>query len=128
MGRDPVEHAKRGKYKPPAMQVCGDFYGQEGSLSTALDKSIQQVIAQPITNIYEEIFSDYSFDIYLDKFDKELEQRGLRFTRYANDVLTFTKSEMAANHHFFDYVYDCYLHIFSYNKKKRQSFSKITGI
>ena len=29
--------------------------------------------------------------------DKELEQRGLRFTRYADDVLIFTKSEMAAN-------------------------------
>lgn len=36
-------------------------------------------------------------NIYLDKLDKELEQRGLRFTRYADDVLIFTKSEMAAN-------------------------------
>ena len=35
-------------------------------------------------------------NIYLDKLDKELEQRGLRFTRYADDVLIFTKSEMAA--------------------------------
>ena len=34
---------------------------------------------------------------HLDKLDKELEQRGLRFTRYADDVLIFTKSEMAAN-------------------------------
>ena len=37
------------------------------------------------------------FNIYLDKLDKELEQRGLRFTRYADDVRIFTKSEMAAN-------------------------------
>jgi RNA-directed DNA polymerase len=37
-------------------------------------------------------------NIYLDKLDKELEQRGLRFVRYADDVLIFTKSEMAANH------------------------------
>lgn len=29
--------------------------------------------------------------------DKELEQREIRFTRYADDVLIFTKSEMAAN-------------------------------
>lgn len=36
-------------------------------------------------------------NIYLDKLDKELEQRELRFTRYADDVLIFTKSEKAAN-------------------------------
>lgn len=36
-------------------------------------------------------------NIYLDKLDKELEQRGLRFTRYADDVLIFTKSEKSAN-------------------------------
>lgn len=36
-------------------------------------------------------------NIYLDKFDKELENRGLRFVRYADDVNIFVKSEMAAN-------------------------------
>jgi len=36
-------------------------------------------------------------NIYLDKLDKELEQRGLRFVRYTDDVLIVTKSEMAAN-------------------------------
>lgn len=36
-------------------------------------------------------------NVYLDKLDKELEERGHRFTRYADDVLIFTKSEMAAN-------------------------------
>lgn len=36
-------------------------------------------------------------NIYLDKFDKELEKRGLRFVRYADDVIIFTKSEAAAN-------------------------------
>lgn len=35
-------------------------------------------------------------NIYLDKLDKELENRGLRFTRYADDVVIFCKSEMAA--------------------------------
>ncbi len=36
-------------------------------------------------------------NVYLDKLDKELEARGLRFVRYADDVLIFTRSEMAAN-------------------------------
>lgn len=36
-------------------------------------------------------------NIYLDKFDKELESRGLRFVRYADDVNIFVKSEMAAD-------------------------------
>ena len=158
-------------------------------IPTALDRTIQQAISQPISDIYEEIFSDYSYgfrpgrschdairqaleylndgyewvvdidieqffdkvnhdkliqilreqvndsttlnlirkylkagvmenglekatitgvpqggplsvvcsNVYLDKLDKELEHRGLRFTRYADDVLIFTKSEMAAN-------------------------------
>ena len=158
-------------------------------IPTALDRTIQQAISQPISDIYEEIFSDYSYgfrpgrschdairqaleylndgyewvvdidieqffdkvnhdkliqilreqvndsttlnlirkylkagvmenglekatitgvpqggplsvvcsNVYLDKLDKELEHRGLRFTRYADDVLIITKSEMAAN-------------------------------
>lgn len=33
-------------------------------------------------------------NIYLDKFDKELEGRGLKFTRV---VCTYVKSEMSAN-------------------------------
>ena len=36
-------------------------------------------------------------NIYLDEFDKELEARGLRFVRYADDSNIFVKSEMAAN-------------------------------
>ena len=36
-------------------------------------------------------------NIYLDKFDKELEERGLCFVRYADDSNIFVKSEMAAN-------------------------------
>lgn len=36
-------------------------------------------------------------NIYLDKFDKELESRNLRFTRYADDCIIFVKSEKAAN-------------------------------
>lgn len=35
-------------------------------------------------------------NIYLDKFDKELEQRGLRFVRYADDCNIFVKSDVAA--------------------------------
>ena len=36
-------------------------------------------------------------NIYLDKFDKELEARGLHFVRYADDCNIFVKCEMAAN-------------------------------
>lgn len=36
-------------------------------------------------------------NIYLDKFDKELENRNLRFVRYADDCIIFMKSEMSAN-------------------------------
>ena len=36
-------------------------------------------------------------NIYLNKFDKELEERGLRFVRYADDCDIFVKSEMSAN-------------------------------
>ena len=36
-------------------------------------------------------------NIYLDKFDKELEERGLKFSRYADDSDIFVKSELAAD-------------------------------
>ena len=36
-------------------------------------------------------------NIYLDKFDKELEYRGLRFVRYADDCDIFVRSEKAAD-------------------------------
>ena len=32
-------------------------------------------------------------NILLDDFDKELELRGLRFVRYADDLLVFTRTE-----------------------------------
>ena len=35
-------------------------------------------------------------NILLDDFDKELERRGLRFVRYADDFLVFTKTNLAA--------------------------------
>lgn len=36
-------------------------------------------------------------NVYLDKLDKELEMRGLRYVRYADDCNIFVKSEQAAN-------------------------------
>lgn len=36
-------------------------------------------------------------NVYLDKLDQELEARGLRFVRYADDCNIFVKSEMAAD-------------------------------
>ena len=35
-------------------------------------------------------------NVLLDDLDKELEKRGLRFVRYADDFLVFTKSETAS--------------------------------
>ena len=40
---------------------------------------------------------DLGSNVYLDKLDRELESRGLRFVRYADDCNIFVKSEMAAN-------------------------------
>lgn len=36
-------------------------------------------------------------NIYLNEFDKELESRGLHFTRYADDCVIYVRSEAAAN-------------------------------
>lgn len=36
-------------------------------------------------------------NVYLHQLDEELEKRGLRFTRYADDILIYVKSVMAAN-------------------------------
>ena len=36
-------------------------------------------------------------NVYLDQFDRELQSRGLRFVRYADDCTVYVKSEMAAN-------------------------------
>lgn len=36
-------------------------------------------------------------NLYLDQADKELERRGLRFTRYADDMLIYVRSEKAAD-------------------------------
>ena len=36
-------------------------------------------------------------NVYLDKLDKELEERGLHFARYADDCNIYVKSEMSAN-------------------------------
>lgn len=66
-------------------------YLQAGILEDGLIKSTTRGVPQggPLSVV--------SSNIYLDKFDKELESRGLRFVRYADDVVIFTKSEMAAN-------------------------------
>ena len=66
-------------------------YLRAGVMENGLEKATKTGIPQggPLSVILS--------NIYLDKLDKELEERELRFTRYADDVLIFTKSEMAAN-------------------------------
>ena len=64
---------------------------QAGIMEKGLVKS--NTIGMPQGGSLSPILSN----IYLDKFDKELEQRGLHFVRYADDSNIFVKSEMAAN-------------------------------
>lgn len=66
-------------------------YLRAGVMENGLEKATKTGVPQggPLSVILS--------NIYLDKLDKELEQRGLRFTRYADDVLIFTRSEMSAN-------------------------------
>ena len=66
-------------------------YLRAGVMENGLEKATKTGVPQggPLSVILS--------NIYLDKLDKELEERGLRFTRYADDVLIFTRSEMSAN-------------------------------
>lgn len=64
---------------------------QAGIMEKGLVKS--NTIGMPQGGTLSPILSN----IYLDKFDKELEQRGLHFVRYADDSNIFVKSEMTAN-------------------------------
>lgn len=66
-------------------------YLKAGAMEKGLEKATTSGVPQggPLSVVLS--------NVYLDKLDKELEQRGLRFTRYADDTMVFTKSEMAAN-------------------------------
>lgn len=66
-------------------------YLRAGVMENGLEKATKTGVPQggPLSVILS--------NIYLDKLDKELEQRGLRFTRYADDVQIFTGSEKSAN-------------------------------
>ena len=66
-------------------------YLQAGILDKGLVRS--STIGTPQGGLISVILSN----IYLDKFDKELESRNLRFARYADDCIIFVKSEMSAN-------------------------------
>ena len=66
-------------------------YLQAGVMENGLESPTEDGVPQggPLSPILS--------NIYLDKFDKELESRGLHFVRYADDCNIFVKSEMAAN-------------------------------
>ena len=59
----------------------------ENGLVSPTDKGVPQ--GSPLSPILS--------NVYLDKLDRELEARGLRFARYADDCNIFVKSELAAN-------------------------------
>ena len=61
-----------------------------GAMENGLTKSTEEGMPQggPLSPIL--------INIYLDKLDKELESRGLRFVRYADDFIILVKSEKAA--------------------------------
>ena len=61
-----------------------------GVMENGLTKSTEEGMPQggPLSPILS--------NIYLDKLDKELENRGLRFVRYADDFIILVKSEKAA--------------------------------
>lgn len=59
----------------------------ENGLVSPTDKDVPQ--GGPLSPILS--------NVYLDKLDRELEARGLRFARYADDCNIFVKSELAAN-------------------------------
>ena len=59
-------------------------------IPTVLDRVIQQAIAQVLTPLFDPHFSTHSCGfrvVMLDPLDQELEKRGLRFARYADDFL-----------------------------------------
>ena len=68
-------------------------------IPTVLDRVIQQAIAQVLTPLFDPHFSTHSYGfeaVMLDPLDQELEKRGLRFARYADDFLVLVKSASAA--------------------------------
>lgn len=66
-------------------------YLQAGVLEDGLVKST--TIGTPQGGPLSTVLSN----IYLDKFDKEVEARGLRFVRYADDCIILVRSKHAAN-------------------------------
>ena len=52
-------------------------------------------IMRKVTNCVQEVLSPFLSNIILDKLDKELERRGHRFVRYADDCSIYVKSRHA---------------------------------
>ncbi len=91
-------------------------------IPTVIDRMIRQAVSQVLSPIYEERFSEHSYgfragrsahdalrqcqrngplspllgNIMLNECDHELERRGHRFVRYADDMMIFCKSQKAA--------------------------------
>ena len=74
----------------PTLHLIRSFL-KAGAMEGGLDSPTTEGVPQggPLSPVLS--------NVYLDKFDKELESRGLRFVRYADDCNIFVRSEMAAD-------------------------------
>ena len=74
----------------PTLHLIRSFL-RSGVMENGLESRTEEGVPQggPLSPILS--------NIYLDKLDKELEQRGLHYVRYADDCDIFVRSEQAAN-------------------------------
>ena len=74
----------------PTLHLIRTFL-KSGVMENGLERSTEEGVPQggPLSPILS--------NVYLDKLDKELELRGLRYVRYADDCNIFVKSEQAAD-------------------------------
>ena len=101
------EQLLSGTYKPePVKRVeipKPDGGVRKLGIPTVLDRFIQQAVMQVLQRKWDRMFSDHSYGFRpgrsahqaVAEFDRELERRGLRFARYADDSNIYVRSRRA---------------------------------